>query len=92
MAKRAKQGHLPTMEPEVIPEIEAAAEAYVEARDARMRLGGTEVERRTMLMGLMKKFKLKNYDFDGKTVSLVSGEEKVRVKTKKDAEEEGDED
>ncbi len=87
--RRAKQGFLPDMEPPSIPEIDAAADAYVDARNTRMAMTETEVERRTLLMGLMKQHKLANYEYDGKTVSIVA-DEKCKVKTKKEGEEGGE--
>ena len=58
MAKKAKQGDLPGMErpePKHIKELDDAAEAYVEARDARMKKTEAEKEQKEALISAMKK-------------------------------------
>lgn len=79
---KAKQAHLPGMDPPSITEIDEAAEAYVEVRDERMALTESEGERRGLLLELMKKHELSTYEFDGKIVSVLA-EEKVKVKKSK---------
>lgn len=85
-SKRAKQGHLPTMEPPSIPEIEAAAAEYVEARDERQALTKREIEKKTILMHLMKEHGLSVYDFDNLRV-IIDARENVKVNVRKADEE-----
>jgi hypothetical protein len=81
---RAKQGHLPGMEPPSVPEIEKAADDYVEARDARMAAMEPEASAKKLLTELMKKHGLATYEYDSRIVTLA-GEPEVRVKKKKTA-------
>ncbi len=91
MARKAKQGHFEGMEPPVILEIDQQAEEYVTFRDERMRLLKLEIEAQDKLLDLMKKNKLKTYQFDGADVIIVPGQEKVKVKRKKEASDEDEE-
>lgn len=88
MAKR-KQGHLPGMEPPSIKEIDAAAEAYVRARNARVAKTEVETETREVLQAAMKKHELTAYQYDGKIVLLATNE-KVSVKEAPDEPETSD--
>ena len=81
--RKARQQHLEGMEPPSIAEIEEKAEEYVEARNARMKLLTKEIGLQEELATLMRKHKLKNYEFDGSTVELTS-KEKVKVRKSKD--------
>lgn len=83
---RTKQGHLKGMEPPSIPEIDAAADAYVKARNARVAKTETETETRLVLQAAMKSHKLTAYQYDGKIV-LVATNEKVSVKTAEEEDE-----
>lgn len=49
-------------------------------RDRRMSLTEDEVEARNSLLALMKEHKLDSYKFDGRIVSVVHGDDKVKVK------------
>jgi hypothetical protein len=91
MGRRPKQKMIEGTEPESIPEIEEAAEAYREARDARMNKLTVEIERKKELAELMKKHKLVEHKYDGHVVVMESGEPKVRVKTINDDRDETDE-
>jgi hypothetical protein len=84
---KAKQQHLEGMEPPTITEIEGKAEEYVEVRNERMSLLKKEVELQGELAELMKKHKLRNYEYDGQTVEVVN-KEKVKVRRKKDDDDE----
>lgn len=88
---RAKQGWIEGMAPPSIPEIDEAASRYVGIRDERMRLTEEETTKKDMLLELMKKHKLKVYDFDGFQVFLVPGDVTVKVKRKKQPAAEGQE-
>jgi len=85
MAARKKQEELPGMENMAdIPELEEAALDYAAIRDDRMKLMGEEVEKKTGLLGLMKKHGRKTYTCENITIELVPGEETVKVKVKKE--------
>lgn len=86
--KRSKQLQIPGTEPEHFPELDEAAEEYVERRDARMAMGKRETEAQDELVKLMHDHGLKNYEYDGLTVILVN-KEKAKVR-RKDAEEDDD--
>lgn len=76
------------------PEIDSAAEAYVEQRDKRMKLTEKEVTAKEALIAVMKKHKLEVYRDDSVSpplvVTLVPGKDKVKV-TEADAANEGEE-
>lgn len=82
--KRGRQARLPEMEDPEIEELEAAAEKYVEVRDERMALTPTESQRKTHLLGLMKKHNKTTYHHDGFDIRVVAEKETVRVKIKKE--------
>lgn len=70
------------MAPPSIPEIDRAADAYRDARDERMALTETEVEKQKILMALMKKHDVTHYTYDDYDVDVEMGE-KVKVKKKR---------
>ena len=74
----------PGVAPVVIPEIDKAAEKYVNIRDKRMLLTEDEIEAKGLLTELMKKHSLKTYRYDERLVELKPGEETVKVKKVKD--------
>jgi len=74
---------LPGMEEEVDSELEEAADAYVEARDKRMKLTRAEVSTRDALLALMKERKRKVYRRDELTIMVAAGKDKVKVKKRK---------
>jgi hypothetical protein len=86
--RRAKaSGYLPGAEhmaPVSIPEIDEAAEAYATVRNERMELTDQEAEKAAELLKLMHEHHLKEYEYDGKMVSLAVLE-KVRVRKQKRA-------
>ena len=81
--QKVKQGYIdPDMAPAEIPEIDKAADAYVDARDARMNALTEEMDRKAILKGIMVKHGQKEYEYDGKIVTL-DGEPDVKVRKKK---------
>lgn len=89
--KRPKQEFIPGTAPPSIPEIDAAAETYVDARDERSNLSIEEKEAHDNLLGKMKEHNLDRYEFDGRVVTRI-GVEKCAVKKKKsDNREDGEE-
>ena len=86
----AKQESLEGMElPDAIPEITAAAEAYVEIRDARLLALREETVKKEELLDLMHKHELLTYR-DGDMVVTIEPKEKIKVKVGDGEEEEGE--
>lgn len=84
--KKPKQGYLSEdMAPVTDPEVDAAADAYIEARDARMELSKEEAKAQAALMLVMARKKLRAYEYAGRLVEVFANE-KVRVKRMKDDE------
>jgi hypothetical protein len=71
------------MERVTIEELDDAAEAYVEARDKRMKLTEKEVVAKQALIEAMQRHKLKVYKAEGcdppLTVTITDGDAKVKV-------------
>lgn len=86
-ARRPRSPHLPGLEPVVIPELDRAAEAYLETRNARMKLTEQEVQEREALVATMRKHKQSVYRVeDGGDPLIVTLTEtaKVQVRRAKD--------
>jgi len=85
---RARQKALPGLEDRGIAEIEKAAHAYVDARDARMSMGEEEGRRHTKLVATMKKHGKKSYvhrdggDMIEVHLTVKDPEEKAKVRIK----------
>jgi hypothetical protein len=88
MASR-KQQLIPGAEPVSIPAIDEAADQYVKVRNKRMKLTLEEVELRDKLVELMKENELTVYEWDEQIIELTATE-KVKVRKRKDAEENGE--
>lgn len=90
---KGRQTRIPGTENSEIAEVNAAAEAYVDARDARMKKTEKEVEAKEALIEVMKKHGLSVYKDDDATppliVTLSPGKDKVKVTR---AEDEADDD
>jgi hypothetical protein len=86
--KKPRQKALPGLEDRGIAEIERAAHAYVDARDARMSMGEEEQRRHTKLVAVMHKHQKKTYVHrDGGEVidirlTVKDPEEKAKVRIK----------
>jgi len=91
MAKRKRQAFIPGTEPPSIPEIDEAADVYVELRDNRMGQQKDEAEALEKLTALMHQNSVTTYEYDGKTVTLEALE-KVRVRRNKSGKDNGDDD
>lgn len=78
-----KQREIPGTESPSFPEVDAAAEQYEKARDARMRKSVLEAEAKQALIEAMKKNKLSVYKDANATppiiVTLADGDPKVKV-------------
>lgn len=82
MPEQAKQTHIPGHEPKIQPEVHAAIERYVEARDARLELGRKEVRLKGDLIRAMKENNLDFYDVEGHKAELTPGDETLKVQLK----------
>lgn len=95
MAKPKKQMKIPGTEPKTIKEVNDAAEAYVDARDERMKKTEKEVEAKEALVAVMKKHDLQVYKDDDAEppliVTLTPGVDKVKVTRADGDEDAGDE-
>lgn len=95
---KKKQGELPTLETQHIPELEEASEAFRVQRDLRMAAMKPEKEAKTKLLELMKKLGLKTYRYEGENAEgeVVEfdiereSKENVKVRTAKESDEEGE--
>jgi hypothetical protein len=72
---RARNQHLPGMEPKTIPSVHKAIEEYVVARDHRMELTKVEVQKKAILMHEMKQAGLLTYSVDGHEAELEIDEQ-----------------
>lgn len=84
----ANQNDLPGMSDRKIEALQDAAEEYAKKRDRRMKLLAEEVELKGELLKLMKRHKKEEYVYDGITISIVPGEETVKVRIAKAKDEE----
>jgi len=78
--KEEVQQSLPGTESEPIPELEAVAPKYVNARDKRQLFGAQEASLKKTLIGLLRDHGLESYQRNGFDVRIVTKEEGVRVR------------
>jgi hypothetical protein len=94
MERTKKQLPIPGTEKETIKEVDTAAEAYVNARDERMQLTERESEAKEALVHVMKKHNLEVYRDENAVpplvVTLIPGEDRVKVSRAKEEEFEAD--
>ena len=88
---KPKQGHLEGMEPPSIKEIDDASDDYVSKRNAWQERHGPMMEARAILQGLLKKHKLRRYEYDGKLVEIATNEV-VKVRSKPASPDDDDDD
>lgn len=81
-AKIAVQPQFPTMDDAKIKEIETAALAYAEGRDARMAATEEEVRLKGQIIDAMHKHDKKEYRRGNIYIKLLIEKEKVKVKIK----------
>ena len=81
--KPARAAALPGMEDHAIAALEAVANDYAEIRDERMQLTTREKELKVRTCDLMHKHKKTIYRHNGVEITLVPGEEDVKVRVKK---------
>jgi hypothetical protein len=90
---RRRQPALPGLEAPKHPDVDAAADAFVEVRDERMGLTSREVEARDALIAVMKTHGLSVYRIEtdeGALLVTVTDESKVTVRKEKAKRNQGD--
>ena len=88
--KKGVQAELPGMETPKLNDVIRAAGSYEEARDARIKCTEKEVEKKTLLLGIMGKHGLKEYKW-GDLVIKVKSTDSIKVKRVEEDEAEADE-
>lgn len=83
-ASRAKNRDLPGMEDRAIKPLEEVAEAYAGIRDERMDLTRREHELKANALRLMKKYDKTVYRHDGIEMLVISGEDDIKVRVRKE--------
>jgi hypothetical protein len=87
---KPKQKELPGMEDRKLEDLHRAAEQYADVRDERMELLDQEIELKARVAKLMHDHKRTTYSYHGLIITLVPGEETVKVKVPKDKEKKED--
>lgn len=93
-ANRARQRHLPTMEPPSIPRLDEAANRYYDTMTERVKLNQEEKDALMNVHAIMQEEQIQHYETpDGLVVNYLSSS-KTQVKRKKEekAEENGEAD
>lgn len=83
--KRAKQRHLPGMEPETIPALEGAAANYYDVMMERTELSKQEADAKSNLIAKMHEHKLERYVTADGLIVMCLAKDSLMVKKKKDA-------
>lgn len=93
MAKKGKQTKIPgTERADICEDIEKAAAAYVEVRDARMELTKKEVDAQAKLLVAMKANRLSRYRCEREDLEVEIVPENEKAKVRKVAPPEADDD
>lgn len=79
---------LPGLEDAQIEELETIATEYKKQQKKRMSYLSKEVEQKGLLLEAMKRHKKKHYKFEDLEIEIVPTGEKLRVKIKKEDDEE----
>lgn len=90
-SKKPKPEALPGMEDHAIRPLEQLAQEYAEIRDRRMELTQQEHALKLSAVKLMHKYEKTIYSHGGVTITLVQGDEDVKVRVKK-ADDDADDD
>jgi hypothetical protein len=80
---RPRAAALPGMEDHAIKPLEDVATEYAEIRDARMELTDREHGAKVLALKLMKKYDKTIYRHNGVEITVVPGEDDVKVRVKK---------
>lgn len=89
-ARQVRSGHLPGMEPKVMPKLHRLIEEYVAVRDERMALTEREVDLKNRLRETMKEAEIDSYKVDGHEAYLKT-EETVKARLAAEGAEEAEE-
>jgi len=87
MPRSPRSANLPGLDDRVIQPLEDIAASYADVRDRRMALNKEEAELKTAALALMHKHGKTVYSHDGIEIRLEPGEETVKVKIQKKADE-----
>jgi hypothetical protein len=87
---KPRQADLPGTEDRAIKPLEDIAAAYADVRDRRIALNREEAELKAHALKLMHKHDKTIYRRDGVEIRIIDGEEDVKVKVKKAADEDAD--
>jgi hypothetical protein len=90
--RKPKSQALPGMEDHAIKALEDVAESYAEIRDQRMELTQREHELKSNALKLMHRYDKTIYRHNGVEITVVVGEEDVKVRVKKPGDDAADED
>ena len=88
--KRAHSRPLPGMEDRTIKPLDDVAEEYAAIRDSRIELTQREHDLKINTMRLMKKYEKTIYKHDGIEITIVPGEDDVKVRVKKTSDDDDD--
>jgi hypothetical protein len=89
---RPRQPDLPGTEDRRLQPLDDLAAAYADVRDRRIDLSREEGELKARAIALMHQFEKTIYKHDGIEIRLVAGEEDVKVKVRKAAEDADEDD
>lgn len=82
---RKRQPRIPTMEPESIPDLDAAAETYDEAKNQRVKKTLKEREAKDSLLEKMIEYNLERHVTPDGLVVTVTGKKNVRTERVEEA-------
>ena len=89
-ARAPRSQDLPGMDTRAIPELEEHAREYADLRDRRMALTKDEATLKQQTIALLKKHHKTTYRRDGIELTLLTGEDGLRVRVKRDDDDEDD--
>lgn len=85
---RPKQKDLPEMSDRKLDDLSDTAHDYAKVRDSRMELSQEEGQLKAKLLTLMKKHRMKEYIYEDVEIRVVTEEESVKVRIRRQKEEE----
>jgi hypothetical protein len=88
-ARRPRAAALPGLEDHAIKPLEEVAENYAEIRDQRMELTQREHALKVHALKLMHKYEKTIYRHNGVEITVVPGEDDVKVRVKKPGDDDG---
>jgi hypothetical protein len=88
--RRPRAQPLPGMDDRVIKPLEDVAADYADIRDTRIELAAREQALKIDALALMKKFSRTVYRHDGIEITIIPGEDDVKVKVRKPVDDDAD--